>query len=132
MQSGGRSKMLASAKHRWRLSWRPYWREILLCLAISVPWISLIVLGSLWLWQNGWGLPWALGAAGLSMMAWPLLRAIRRRAREEAKAALAGLGEPSCDWNANEDKAWTAVLTLADSSAPLTFMETRPILAKMR
>ena len=51
---------------------RRHWREILLSLTLALPWLSLLVLGSVWLWQSGLGWAWSLAAAMLGLLAWPL------------------------------------------------------------
>ena len=30
-----------------------YWRETLLVLIVTLPWLSLLLLGAVWLWQGG-------------------------------------------------------------------------------
>ena len=46
-----------------------------------------------------------------------------QRAKAEARLALADQAEPSLGWNPGEQKAWTAVLEIADTAAPLSFAE---------
>jgi uncharacterized protein len=109
---------------------RRYWREMLLCLAVALPWVSLLLLGSVWLWQHGYVWLWALAAAVLGLLAWPLSIAVQRGAKREARAALDGLAQPSRNLNSAERDAWTAVLKIADTTAPLAFTELNPVLAK--
>ena len=111
---------------------RRYWREMLLSLTLALPWLSLVVLGSVWLWQSGFGWAWSLAAAMLGLLAWPLSRSVRQGAKTEARLALADQAEPSRGWNPGEQKAWTAVLEIADTAAPLSFTELDPLLAKAR
>src|SRR5215470_13406924 len=70
-------------------------REMLLCLAVALPWVSLLLLGSVWLWQHGYVWLWSLAAAILGLLAWPLSSAVRRGAKREARAALDELAQPS-------------------------------------
>ena len=70
-----------------------YWQEILLVLLVSLPWLSLLVLGIVWLWQGGHVAVWALTAAALGLAAWPLAGSVRRRANAEARHALGELAE---------------------------------------
>lgn len=109
-----------------------YWREVLLLLLVTLPWLSLVVLGVAWLWQGGHVWAWAVASAAVGLLAWPLWRAIRRRSKEEARRALSGLAEPSPGWNRIEREAWTDVLAIADNTAPLSFMETEPLIAIAR
>jgi hypothetical protein len=109
-----------------------YWRETLLSLALALPWLSLIMLGSVWLWQSGLGWAWSLATAMLGLLAWPLSRSVRQRAKGEARLALADQAEPSRGWNRAEQKAWTAVLEIADTAVPLSFTDLDPLLARAR
>jgi predicted GTPase len=109
---------------------RRYWPEILLVLAVALPWLSLLVLGVVWLWQGGHVWVWAIAAAVLSLLAWPLSRLVRRRADAEARVALGDIAEPSGGWNAVERDAWSGVLAIADATPPFSFMEIDPLLAK--
>ncbi|MCW8087976.1 hypothetical protein [Sabulicella glaciei] len=59
---------------------RRYWREALLGFCLAAPWLSLMVLGGLWLWEAGRVVWWAVGAALFALAAWPLRVAVRRRA----------------------------------------------------
>ena len=80
-------KAIANPVGRW-------WPELLLLLAVVLPWLSLLVLGMVWLWQGGRVWIWAIAAAGLGLLAWPLSRMVRRRANAEARIALGDLAEP--------------------------------------
>ncbi|HMA73406.1 MAG TPA: GTPase [Xanthobacteraceae bacterium] len=111
-------------------TFRRYWRETLLFLAVALPWLSLLLLGSIWLWQHGYIWVWSLAAAALGLLAWPLSKSIQRRAKRDARIELADLAEPSRSWNAVERDAWSAVLEIADTAAPLTFTELAPILTR--
>jgi uncharacterized protein len=109
---------------------RRYWPEMLLVVAAALPWLSLLVLGMLWLWQHGRVWVWALVAAALSLAAWPLSRLVRRRADAEARLALGDMAEPSVSWTAVERDAWSGVLAIADATPPFSFTEIDPLLAK--
>jgi small GTP-binding protein len=113
-------------------SLRRYWPEMLLFLIVALPWLSLIVLGSVWLWQSGVVWRWSIAAAVLALLAWPLVRTVRRRAKSEARHALADLAEPSGGWNAIERDAWSAVLQIADTATPLGFADLESLVAKAR
>src|SRR4029450_7226247 len=61
-----------------RTTLQRYWPETLLVLALALPWLSLLVLGTLWLWEHGHVWIWATGSAVLALLAWPLMRLPRR------------------------------------------------------
>jgi uncharacterized protein len=111
---------------------RRYWPEILLFLVVALPWLSLVVLGSVWLWQGGVVWLWSIAVALLGLLAWPLATSVRRRAKNEARIALADLAEPSAGWNAAERDAWSAVLQIANTATPLPFTELEPLVARAR
>ncbi|WP_424814694.1 GTPase family protein [Roseococcus sp. YIM B11640] len=95
--------------------------ELLLAVLLALPWLSLFGLGLLWLWQNGRVLEWALAAAALGLLGWPLRILVRRRARERAAALMAGEERPVEGWDAEESAAWEKVLRFAEEAKPLEF-----------
>jgi uncharacterized protein len=108
---------------------RRHWPEALLIAALTLPWLALLVLGSLWLWQRGDVWVWAIASAALALLAWPLARLARRRTNAETRAALGDRGEPSREWNAREREAWRDVLAIADRTGPFSFIEIDPFFA---
>src|SRR5262249_7244673 len=111
---------------------RRYGPETLLVLAVALPWLALLVLGMLWLWQGGHVWAWAIAAAALNLLAWPLVRLVPRRAHAQAREALGEISEPHRTWNERERQAWSEVLTLADATAPFSFTEINPLFARAR
>jgi uncharacterized protein len=111
---------------------RRYWPETLLIVLVTLPWLSLLALGLVWLWQGGRIAIWALAAAALGLLAWPVSRMVRRRANEEARRALGDVAEPDSTWNTVERDAWSEVLASADSTPALSFTEIEPIVARGR
>lgn len=111
---------------------RRNWREVLLGTAIALPWLSLLVLGCVWLWQAGHVLPWAGGVALVALLAWPLQRAVARRSQAEARRLRAAREQPSLGWNAEEQAAWDKVQAFAAATAPFSFTERAPIEAAVR
>ena len=111
---------------------RRYWPEILLFLAIAIPWLSLLALGTLWLWQGGYVWVWAIAAAALGCLVWPLSRLVRHRTNQEVRLALGEAASPSRGWNVVEQEAWTDVLSIADATAPFAFTELEPLAASAR
>src|SRR5437867_8411353 len=110
----------------------PYWREALLVLLVALPWLSLLVLGIVWLWQGGHVWIWALAAAAIGLLSWPLWYSVKRRSTAEARVALGDLAQPSSEWHVVERDAWSRVLAIADETAPLNFLELDPLLAVAR
>ena len=108
-------------------SLRRHWQEAALTLVLALPWMALLMLGIVWLWQGGHVLAWALASAVLGLLAWPLRRAVKRRADAEARLVLGRKAESSPGWNATEREAWAAVLAIADATPPLSFTETDAI-----
>lgn len=108
---------------------RRYWPEVLLALAIGLPWLSLLALGMMWLWEGDRFWWWALGALILGLLTWPLSWLVRRRANAEARLALGDVGLPSRGWHVNERDAWSDVLAIADVAAPFSFIEAEPLIA---
>jgi uncharacterized protein len=111
---------------------RRRWPEALLIAAVTLPWLALLALGTLWLWQQGYVWVWAIVAAALALLAWPLTRLVRRRNNAEMRAALGDRVEPSTAWNTGEREAWSDVLAIADATAPFSFIDVDPLLAKAR
>jgi uncharacterized protein len=111
---------------------RRRWPEALLIAAVTLPWLALLALGMMWLWQRGHVWAWAIAAAALALIAWPLARLARRRANAEARGALGERAEPSRAWTIREREAWSDVLAIADATAPFSFAEIDPLLATAR
>ena len=109
-----------------------HWPEALLIVAVVLPWLALLALGILWLWQGGYVWVWAIAAAALGLVAWPLARLVRRRANDEARVALGDRAEPSRAWNVREREAWSDVLAIADTTAPFSVAEIDPLVASAR
>ena len=109
-----------------------YWPEALLFMAVALPWLSLFALGLVWLWEGGHVWVWAIAAAALGLLAWPLSITVNRRANEEARLVLGDLAEPSRVWNTAEQEAWAEVLQIADATAPFSFIEMEPLITSAR
>ena len=112
---------------------RRHWPETLLVLAVALPWLALLVLGMLWLWQTGHVWIWAIVAAALGLLAWPLLRLVRRRANAQARLALGDLVGAVARVDApGERDAWSEVLAIANKTDPFWFTEIEPLAASAR
>lgn len=100
----------------WRQSGRL--RMTALVLALLLPALSLIPLGSLWLWQNGYVLVWALATCAVVTAAYVLLsRSLQPLIAAQAEAADAE-DLPQAAWTIRQEAAWGQVLQLASSVKP--------------
>jgi predicted GTPase len=88
-------------------------RLALLTVALILPTVSLILLGSLWLWQNGYVLYWAIATCIAVVAAYVL----ERRLMVPLPATAAGEPEdtePADEaWTPRQEEAWGDVKTLA-------------------
>jgi hypothetical protein len=99
-------------------------RLALLAVALVLPTVSLVLLGSLWLWQNGYVLYWALGTciaiAGAYLLERRLLVPL-----PAAKVAELHDGEPADPgWTPRQEEAWADVQAHA-AKAPADRMTSR-------
>ncbi|MBS7810390.1 GTPase family protein [Roseococcus pinisoli] len=102
------------------MNWaRRHWLELLLTVLLAVPWLSLFGLGLLWLWQNHRVFEWAVAAAALGLVGWPIRALLRRRARARAAALLAGESGREGDWDTESAEAWAKVVRFAEETKPL-------------
>ncbi len=117
-------------------SLRRYWPEVLLFLTVALPSLSLLVLGAVWLWQSGHVWAWAIAAALLGLLAWPLRTSVRRRTNAEARLALGDTAEPSRGGNVveRERNAVAEVNAIADATAtaPFSLTEMEPLITSAR
>jgi hypothetical protein len=67
-----------------------YWREVLLVVLVTLPWLSLLVLGIAWLWQGGYVWIWALAAGSIGLLSWPLWYSVKRRSKGDRSAGRSG------------------------------------------
>jgi uncharacterized protein len=107
---------------------RRYWPEVLLGVAVVIPWLSLLALGIVWLWQGGHVWRWAITTAALSLLAWPLSKIVRRRANKEARVALGDIEEGS-PGSTPIEKASNAIKAIADKTEPFTFTDVEPLVS---
>ena len=90
-------------------------------LGLSLPVLSLVPLGSYWLWQNGYLIPWAIGACGSTVAAraaqrW-LLAPIRSRAVLDAAVAASDTAGDTT-WTPAEQAAWIEVQDISKAVDP--------------
>ena len=102
-------------------------RAVMLGLALFLPILTLIPLGSLWLWQNGFLLYWVAGALAATALFYAMetwvLPAPRPRSRQ-AKERAAGIDETP-----GETAAKAAVEHLADSVDPALIQSRADVMA---
>jgi uncharacterized protein len=96
----------------------PYAVPIAVGVGLFMPTLSLVPLGSVWLWQNGYLLYWALISAGFVAIAYLLQRRLLRlRGGPTPVASKSEIGnwpEPiNATWTPTEEVAWADVLAIA-------------------
>lgn len=96
-------------------------RAILAVSAILLPTLSLLPLGSLYLWEKGWLLYWAgaslVAVALITFVQWRLLAVsqLEPQIGDGASEAQDQVARPNPVWNAAEEDAWRDVERLARS-----------------
>lgn len=105
-----------------------YIRAALLTAGLTLPALSLIPFGSIWLWQNGYLLHWAIAACCSTAAAWGFQKYLAGPLAVDA--AMPG-SDPSFGGTPLEDAAWRDVQELARVSNPrdLTSQDTSVALA---
>ncbi len=100
--------------------WRRWWPVFAALIAAALPFLALVPLGGLWLWQQGLVLFWlltaaVLGAGGYAAAAWFRRRAERAEAEVDELAAerREPLSAPDPDWSPRDLEAWDRVQALA-------------------
>mgnify|MGYP001206651115 CR=1 FL=1 len=86
----------------------------MLVVALALPLASLVVLGSVWLWQQGFVLYWALGATLTTLVAFAIERWLLRDAVAMASTASDPARTPDSMWHGREVTAWEDVNLIAD------------------
>ncbi|MES0403315.1 MAG: GTPase domain-containing protein [Hyphomicrobium sp.] len=106
-----------------------YLRTAMLIIALALPLLSLILLGSLWLWENGYVLYWAMGACLIVASIYAVERWLLRETVASARAATDLEEEPDPAWTVRETAAWDAVQAIANGIDPAKFNSRDAILA---
>jgi hypothetical protein len=100
-------------------------RLALLAVALVLPTLSLVLLGSLWLWQHGYVLYWAIGTCLAVAGAYLLERRLLVPLPTASVEALQDGGAPAdTGWTPRQEAAWADVLALA-AKAPAERMTSR-------
>ncbi|MBX9684476.1 MAG: GTP-binding protein HSR1 [Hyphomicrobium sp.] len=89
---------------------------LLTSAGVVIPALSLIPLGSLWLWQNGYLLYWALGSFTAVMSVVALEWLLLRRAGALPAATTAHMTDMA--WSEREHGAWAAIEKFAGALTP--------------
>jgi uncharacterized protein len=98
--------------------WRRWWAMLLALCAAALPFLALIPLGAVWLWQQGMVLWWLLSAAVLGAGGYGYARWLQRQVAL-SEAALKSLEQrtpvspPDADWSPRDLAAWDKVQQLA-------------------
>ncbi|MCL4766036.1 MAG: GTPase domain-containing protein [Hyphomicrobiaceae bacterium] len=107
-----------------------YVRGAMLAVAVLLPLLSLVVLGSLWLWQSGYLLHWALAACGVTAVVYIVqLTGLRRFEKTTAPPPPAPEELPDAGWTPLEQAAWDDVIEITRSLAPAELDSPEAVLA---
>ncbi len=88
---------------------------LLLVVALLLPAASLVVLGSLWLWEHGFIVHWAIASCVVVTALYYLQKSLILPIRPaEERSAEAG----SAAWSSQQSQAWDDVLRLASTVDP--------------
>jgi predicted GTPase len=99
-----------------------YWRELCLVALIILPFVALLPIGFLWLWENAALHWWILGSTAAGIGAIILKTQISRTTTKASVEWSAAVSPPSAEWNDREVSAWKIVerIVIESDSAILT------------
>ena len=106
-----------------------YLRAAMLIIALALPLLSLVLLGTIWLWQKGFVVEWAIAACLVTFAAYAVERWLLRDAVASADAASKVTDAADPAWTARETAAWEAVSRIVDDVKPATLNSRDAILA---
>ncbi len=95
-----------------------YIRTAMLIVALALPCGSLMLLGTLWLWENGFILPWAAGACLVALAVYGFERSFLKEATANRHQLREQLRRSDPLWTEREAEAWDVVRTIADDVDP--------------
>ena len=95
-----------------------YLRAAMVITALALPLVSLVLLGSFWLWQHGYILYWAVAACVVTVSAYAAERWILRDAVKRTRPPEDPQNAPDPLWNARETGAWEAVVHIIETLEP--------------
>ena len=98
-----------------------YFRLAMAVAALFLPLLSLALLGSVWLWQHGYVIYWALAACSITLVTYAFERWVFRvDLPETAPVDSVRMGEAADPgWSAREAAAWSAIVDLSNKVRPL-------------
>ena len=98
-----------------------YFRLAMGVAALFLPLLSLALLGSVWLWQNGYVLHWALAACSITLVTYAFERWVFRVDLPETAPVDSVRSGEAADpgWSAREAAAWIAIVDLSNKVRPL-------------
>jgi predicted GTPase len=105
-----------------------YLRGVMLALALLLPLASLAVLGSVWLYQSGLLVIWALVACVVTCLIYLLEYLSLRRVASPAPEPKTESASQEATWTPREQAAWEGVQELARSIDPSTIDSTDSVL----
>lgn len=98
---------------------RSYVRGAMLTVAFLLPTLSLVVFGSLWLWQSGYLIHWALAACVITALIYAVeLFGLKRFEKTAAPPPPAPEQLPDASWSPQEQTAWDDVIEVTRSIVP--------------
>jgi uncharacterized protein len=107
-----------------------YFRVAMAAVALLLPMLSLVVMGSIWLWQHGYVLYWALAACSITLITYALERWLfgfdspDTAPSTEPTAADAG----NAGWSTRETAAWSEIIELSKQVRPLEITSSNDIM----
>jgi uncharacterized protein len=106
-----------------------YFRVAMAAMAFFLPLLSLVVMGSIWLWQHGYVLNWALAACTITLITYAIERWVFGVDLAETAPVSDKNAEDIADagWSARETAAWSEIVTLSKQVRPLEITSSNDI-----
>jgi hypothetical protein len=104
-----------------------YLRTAILIMALALPAGSLMVVGTLWLWENGFILQWTLGAGLVALAVYGLGHSFLKEAGANRYRLREQLRRSDPLWTEREAEAWDVVRTIAEDVDPERLNSRKPL-----
>lgn len=107
-------------------------RWAMVALGLALPLLSLVPLGTFWLWQNGYLIHWAIGACVSTLLAWGFQRWLLGEQNSSPAMAAPAVVEATTGeaaWTPAERAAWTRVQEIAKATDPDALTSREALLA---